>query len=457
MIQSPREELLSPSRKGALFYFVVGAVLFLLLGLLAHNMPGQQNCDFKALYTASKAFLQHHDPYRQANLVRAYQSLYPGYHPILSQVDTIYVNLPSTVVLLAPFALLPWTAAQVLWSALTAVSVIFAAWLMWDLAYVWSPRVAGILTFVVLSGSQALLFVGNPAGLVIGLVTIGAWCFVREKNVAIGVACMAIALLIKPQDAGFIWLYFLLIGGRSRRRALQTLAIVIPVACWAAISIAQISPDWMIELRQNLMTTMGPEQVNNPLATRVDPLWPGSMIVSLQTVTGVFWTDPRIYNGVAYLVLVPLIVFWALKSKGSRPDPARAWIALATIVPLSMLAGYHRQHDTRLLLLALPACAMLAARKDRVGRLAVVFTSIAALASSNLVLPLFGHVSYGLRDRMPGLGGKLLYAIVGRPVPLALLVMSGFYCWLLLRPALLRDADLSVGRIEEDGPGVAVI
>lgn len=454
MIQ-PREELLSPSRKGALFYFVVGAVLFLLLGLLARNMPGQQNCDFKALYTASKAFLQHHDPYRQANLVRVYQSLYPGYQPVLSQIDTIYVNLPSTVVLLAPLALMPWSVAHVLWSALTAASLIFAAWLMWDVANAWSTRVAGILTFIVLSGSQALLFVGNAAGLVIGLVTIGVWCFVREKQVPVGVACMAIALLIKPQDAGFIWLYFLLAGGKSRRRSLQTLAIVIPVACWAAISMAQISPDWTIELRHNVITTMGPGQVNNPLAARVDPLWPGSMIVSLQTLTGVFWTDPRIYNGVAYLLLAPMIVFWALKSKGSQANLARVWIAIATIVPLSMLAGYHRQHDTRLLLLALPACAMLAARKDRVGKLAVVFTLAAALASSNLVLPLFGHVSYGLRDRIPGLGGELLYAIVGRPVPLALLAMSGFYCWLLIRPRLLTQADLSVGQIKEDAPGVA--
>jgi hypothetical protein len=238
---------------------------------------------------------------------------------------------------------------------------------------------------------------------------------------------------------------------------LQTLAIVVPVACWAAISVAQLSPDWMIELRQNLMTTMGPGQTNNPLAVMVDPLWPGSMIVSLQTLTGVFWTDPRIYNGLAYLVLAPLIVFWVLKSKGSRLDPARAWIALATVVPISMLAGYHRQHDTRLLLLALPACAMLAARKDRVGRLAVVFTSVAVLASSNLVLPLFGHVSHGLRDRMPGVGGELLYAIVGRPVPLALLAMSGFYCWLLLRPALLPGEDLNPSPIKEDAPGVAAI
>jgi hypothetical protein len=366
------------------------------------------------------------------------------------------VNLPSTVILLAPFALLPPAVAQVLWTTLTAASVIFAAWIMWDLACGWSPRVAGLLTFVVVSGSQALLFVGNAAGLVVGLITVGVWCFVREKHAAIGVVCMAAALLIKPQDAGFIWLYFLLAGGMARRRAVQTLAIVIPVACLTAISMAQISPDWIIELRRNVMATIGPGQINNPLAAWVDPHYAGAMIVSLQTATGVFWTDPRIYNGLACLVLAPLILLWAVKSTGSRLDPARAWIALAAAVPLSMLAGYHRQYDTRLLLLALPACAMLAARKDRVGRLALVFTSIAALASSNLVLPLFGFVSYGLRDRIPGVGGELLYALLGRPVPLALLAMSGFYCWVLLRPALLTGTDLRGAEVGQGTAGIAV-
>jgi hypothetical protein len=429
----------------------MGAVVFLLLGLLDRNMPGQENCDFKALYAASRAFLEHHDPYRQANLARVYQSLDPGYRPLLIEIDKLCVNLPSTVVLYAPAALLPWPVAQVLWTALTAVSLLFAAWLMWDIACTWSPGVAGVLTFMVVSGSQALLFAGNPAGLVIGLISAGVWCFVREKHVAIGVVCMAIALLIKPQDAGLIWLYFLLAGGMARRRAVQTLGIAVAAACWAAIQMAQISPDWIMELRRNMMATLGPEQINNPLGAWVDPHSAGAMIVSLQTVTGVFWTDPRVYNGVAYLVLAPLILLWALKSRGSRLDPARGWLALAAAVPLSMLAGYQRQYDTRLLLLALPACAMLAARRDSVGRLAVVFTALAALATSNLVLPLFGFVSFGLRDRITGVGGELFYALVGRPAPLALLAMSGFYCWLLLRPELLRGTDLhdaEIGRVQ---------
>ncbi len=262
--------------------------------------------------------------------------------------------------------------------------------------------------------------------------------------------------MIKPQDAGFIWLYFLLAGGTSRRRAVQTLAIVIPVACLTAISMAQISPDWIIELRRNVMATIGPGQINNPLAAWVDPHYAGAMIVSLQTLTGVFWSDPRIYNSVAFGLMAPLVLLWAVKSTGSQMDLGRTWIALAAAVPLSMLAGYHRQYDTRLLLLAMPACAMLAARKDRVGRLAVVFTAIAVLASSNLVLPLFGFVSYGLRERMPGVGGEALYAILGRPVPLALLAMSGFYCWLLLRPGLWRGAELRGAEVGRGAAGVAV-
>jgi hypothetical protein len=152
----------------------------------------------------------------------------------------MYVNLPTTFIVIAPFAMLPWGPAHVLWMTLTAVSLILAAFLVWNLGASYAPNLSLFLICILLANCQMVFYGGNAAGIVIGLCVVAVWCFLRERFVLAGVLCLAISLAIKPHDAGLVWLYFLLAGGVYRKRALQTLLVTAcPVFGWPLVGNAR--------------------------------------------------------------------------------------------------------------------------------------------------------------------------------------------------------------------------
>jgi hypothetical protein len=83
------------------------------------------------------------------------------------------------------------------------------------------------------------------------------------------------------------------------------------------------------------------------------------MIISLQAIVAEFRNDPRFYNPVVYVLCGTLLLIWSLKTLRSTFSPRLAWFALAAISALAMLPVYHRSYDARLLLLTIPACAIL--------------------------------------------------------------------------------------------------
>lgn len=433
----------SKARLDGAFLVAAGGALFVLLGCTWNTNPLLKMGDFKAVYYASEALLHHQDPYSDSNLLHIYAAA-PENRTLLSHLPlpavTMCVNLPTTVALLAPIALLPWSVAQVLWSVLIAASFLLAAYLIWEVGAEWAPRMSGVLVFLVLSGSQALLEVGNAAGIAVSLCILGAWCFIRGRFVAAGVVCLALSLVLKPQDAGFVWLFFLLAGGVHRRRALQTLAVVAALALFSLLWVGQVSPHWAEELHANLVSTSAPGQVNDPTPVVVEPGIHGAMTVSLQTVTAVFTREPALFNLLAYALCAPFILLWGFAALRTRPSIVRDWFALAAIVPISMLVCYHRQHDTRILLLAIPVCALFWAEGKTSGKLATITTVIALLASSNPLLQLFGVMTYHLRMVTTGISGEILTATVGRPVAVAMLAMGTFCCTLFAMKSSSAEA-----------------
>jgi hypothetical protein len=353
-------------------------------------------------------------------------------------VITTCMYLPTGVIAMVPLALLPWSAAHLIWAFLTAGCFLFAAYLMWDAAAEWSPRIAGILMLLVLSGNAMVLKVGNSAAVVIGLCAIAVWCFVRERYITVGVLCLAAALALKPQNAGFIWLYFLLASPAHRKRALQALGVVAVIAVISLLWMRQVSPNWTVELHNNVQATFGPGQMNSPDSPLIDPGVNGPTIASLQTVTSLFWQDVRIYSPVAYLALAPLLLIWIWSVLRRGEAWGAPWIELAAILPVTILFGYHRQYDTGLLMIAFPACAMLSCQSRRIGRLAVGFTFAAVLLSNDLVLHDIGNLSLSLRINHPGVILTLVYSVLGRPVVWAMLALAVFYAWVLWRRRLIE-------------------
>jgi hypothetical protein len=388
--------------------------------------------DFKVVFLGTRCLLLHHDPYDENQLMTVYideGGKRPSSPPELNrvrQVVALQVYFPTAFLYVAPFALLPFSAAHGIWSGITVVVFTLAAFLMWVLAQDRAPNAAFYLACFVLANSGILYAGGNPAGLAIGLCLVATWCFLQEKHVYVAMICFAVSLALKPHDTGFVWLYFLLAGGVFRKRALQTLALTILLALPAILWISHASPHWMQELSGNLSATSVPGGITDPGPTSMSGSG-GGMIIDLQTVVSVFRNDPRLYNPITYALCGLLLAIWIVITMRSRSTLSKHYLALAAVAPLSMLPVYHRPHDAKLLLLTLPACAMLLSEGGMIGRMALLLNSAAIALTSDFPLALLAKATNGFSQATEGVQGKLLTVLLSRPVPVVLLALGVFY------------------------------
>src|SRR5208337_3591324 len=182
-----------------------------------------------------------------------------------------------------------------------------AALLMWNIGESYAPNVSLFLIFILLVNCESIFGAGNTAGIAVGLCVVAVWCFLQERFVPAGILCLALSLVIKPHDAGLVWLYFLLAGGVYRKRALQTLLVAGVLALPAVLWVSQVVPEWAPELRSNLQAASVRGGLNDPGPTAIGFHHPDP-IVDLQTVVSVFRDDPRIYVPASYLVTGTLLL-----------------------------------------------------------------------------------------------------------------------------------------------------
>ena len=406
--------------------------------------------DFRAVYYGTRSLLQHHNPYDVRELERIVREE-DGERPFETiqqhQAVVLCINLPTTFLFVAPMALLPFAIAQVLWLALLAGSLILAAFLIWKLSERFSPIVSLLLICTVLANSEGVFLGGNTAGIAVSLCLVAVWCFVEERFVPAGILCMALSLAIKPHDSGFVWLYFLLAGGASRKRALQSLAVTVVMAFSAILWVSQIAPNWMQDWQSNFaISARG--GINDPGPSSSVGFHNLDPVIDLQSVISVFRVDPRVYNLITYLVCGSLVLLWLIATRKFRFSSASARLALAAIVPLTLLITYHRPWDAKLLLLAVPACTMLWAEGGLIGWLALLVTGAAVVSTGDIPLAILSILTGNVRTSSESPWGGVLTVFTARPIPLILLLMGVFYLWAYVRRT--PNSEIPIGPEFED-------
>ncbi len=426
------------ARLGSLLLLLLSSVTFISWGAHLGRNAVYGMVDFKTIYWGNRCLIQHCDPYRQNELESVY--LAEGgensseFTPLRTSV-TLFVYFPTASILIAPFALLPWGPAHALWMTLTAAGMILAAFLMWDLGAKRAPTVSILLACLVLANCEFVFATGNAAGLAVSLCVVAVWCFFHERFGLAGVLCLAFGLVLKPHDGGLVWLYFLLAGGVHRKRALQTLVAAVVLSLPGILWITHVSPHWMQELHTNMLVNFAPGSLSDPRPANFDGRLPWT-IIDLQTVFSVFRDDPRFYNLAAYLAVAPLLLVWMFVTLRSRFVEARAWVALAAIAALSMLPVYHRPYDAKLLLLTIPACAMLWTEGGLIRWLAVLVNTAAIVFTADIPLLLFDALTKNIRPDSTRLWGRIETVLLARPAPLILLVVGIFYLWIYAQRCL---------------------
>jgi hypothetical protein len=420
------------ARKDGRNLFVLGAIIFIAAGVFWESSTPAPLMDFRTAYYSARCLVRGCDPYRQSDVARLFGAdaeLMPRNLDAENMVVTRNVYLPSEFALTVPFALLPFRAAAACWIAAIALSLVLAAWLMWNAGSSYSPLLTGALLFVFLANCESLLVGGNPAALAVALCTIAAWCFVTERFTAAGILCLALSLALKPHDSGFVWLYFLLAGGANRRRALATLMVVAIIAVPMVLWVTHLSPHWLGEMHSNLLAFSAHGGINDP-----GPASSGGhgivMITDLQAAIAPFWDDPRVYNSASYAICAPLFLILIFVTVRSAKARVNAWFALASIAALSMLPLYHRQYDAKLILLTVPACAILRAEGGAIGWIAVLVNLAGILVTADIPWAIFLGLLAWLHGPNSGLAATLLTIAQTVPVPFTLLALGAFYLWI---------------------------
>jgi hypothetical protein len=435
---------MTQARLNGLYLLLFGSIVFTGIGMVSEKDSKTPMLDFAVLYNPARCLLQHSDPYNENEVLRVYEAgkeyrpfIDPNQHPVTKR----YFYLPTAFSFTLPFALLPWGPAHILWMTLTVGSFLFASFLIWESGADSAPIVCGVLLAFLLVNSEILVVLCNSAGISISLCIVAVWCFLRGRFAAAGILCLAFSLALKPHDAGLVWLYFLLAGGVYRKRALQTLLAAVLLCLPSVLWVWHIAPHWMREWRSNLLSFSAPGGINDPGLAALRA-YGRSGVVNLQSALSIFWDNPRFYNTAAWLLSGALLLAWSLLTLRARFMPLRAWLALASIAAITMLPAGHHYYDSKLLLLTVPACAMLWAEGGPIRWFAFLVTAAGLVFTGDIPLAILASIANGLHLNSAGFLGKMLTLALLRPAPLILLMVAIFYLWAYARRA---GEDVSTG------------
>jgi hypothetical protein len=419
----------------SLYLLLFGSIVFIFLGVALESASEYKMEDFGVTYYPAKCLIQHCDPYMETEVwrvIRADDNYRPSNTTNALRFAAPYVYPPTAFSFTVPFAMLPWGPAHVLWLTLTIGGLIIASFLIWNLAADSAPIVSGVLIGFFLASSEVIVILCNPAGIAISLCVVAVWCFFRERFITVGILCLAVSLALKPQDTGLVWLYFLLAGGVYRKRALQTLIVAIVLSLPAVLWVWYVAPHWIQEWHSNILVYSAQGGVNDPslAASRAQ----GSKgLISLQAVLNAASDNPLIYNQARYLACGALLLAWAVRAVRSRVSQRGTWLALASIAALSMLLVGHHLYDTKLLLLTVPACAMLWAEGGLVGWLALLVNTAGFILTGDLLWAIVFAFINSPHLSATAQSAKILIDVQIFSIPLILLLMGIFYLWLYLR------------------------
>ena len=429
-----------------------GAVIFVVIGIAWSQSTSIAMGDFKVVYYSARCLLHGGDPYDAREVAKVYDA--EGREPASTtarsrEVMTRFFYPPPAFILTVPFALLGYGIGHVLWMILSGGCLILAALLVWDLCKDIAPVLSGALLGFLLMSSFWLLMIGNSAAIAISLCAGAVWCFMRERWVTAGIVLLALSLALKPHDTGFVWLFFLLAGGTFRRRALLTLVVLAVLSLPAFLWVMRVSPHWIHEIQGNAVSFSEVGGITDPGVAGMAGRNMDS-VVELQSAVSVFWENPRTYNLITWMIWGVLLFVWMLVTYFSQPRGARAWIGLAAISSLSMLPLYHLQHDAKLLLLAIPACALVWVEGGVSAWLAAILTGGAIAINGDIC----SGIRIALTDRFlvpqPNLFSRLATVVLTRPGSILLLAMSVFYICVFVRQKGAREAMLDGPRRLED-------
>ncbi|HEY1254366.1 MAG TPA: hypothetical protein VGF01_06270, partial [Terracidiphilus sp.] len=158
-----------------------------------------------------------------------------------------------------------------------------------------------------------------------------------------------------------------------------------------------------------------------------------AMVIDLQAAIAIFHNDPRVYNFLSYLICGGMLLAAAVQILRKQFSPRSAWLALAAVSALTMLVTYHKPWDAKLLLLTIPACAMLSTEGKKIQWMALLVTASGLIFTGDIPLGILTVIADHQHLGTTSFLEKLKTVLLIRPASMMLVVVAIFYLWMLLR------------------------
>jgi hypothetical protein len=405
---------------------LVAAAYFLIHGPL-HAGSDYAN-DFAAPYTSARLWIQHQDPYDAASFMPTWvaagaPSTKPDGTPVYANPSSTHsVYPPPSIVVLAPFALLPWATA---WATLTILSTtLYLASLVlltrllpgtWQQLYKPAFLTIGFLFAPTLSA----LHVSNVVTLSATLLLLAIYLLFRatmENQPLSAITATSIAILLtlslclKPTLGPFMLIYLLL----TQRWLIFSTTLFFTAAITGLFQLLQPNWNWLPSLRRNIdfLFHAGVADLaerNLARSDRIDIQLPAYTLTHSRTAATL----------IAAVVTLILLVFWYRLSAQSNLTTDRHLLLLSSLLTLGLLPFYQRFYSAIVLLL--PVLWALRNLKSpatkKYARWILALCSV-FLVNSSVVLRLHGVVSDPSH-------------------PLTEIFLSPHLCWILLALCLL--------------------
>ncbi len=365
VVQESREPMNLARHSLDFLVFCVSALIFLGIGgYQALHFSG----DFMPVYTGAKCLLHGCNPYDPLQLKQQ------GSQEMNSPSMDTPNYPPSTLLVLSPFALPPFPIARFLWFLLNGGLFVFSAWLILlqcPQSYRGLPTIVVSLILVL---SKNLLWLGQPTIFALSLLIIGSYLFVRGRFLSIGAFLLMLSLAVKPQIGGLIVLY-LLLSGIHRRYIVMAGAGALGLLLSGGLILSEHAPSshWKSDLRTNISATLKPGALNDPRPASGH----AAEEINLQPVTSVVFSGEQEFNDAAYAIFLVLLAVWIIAFRRAHAEKEMYFLLLASLAVLSLLPIYHRSYDAALLIITVPAVAIVFQKRRFLGAVMAALTVVA--------------------------------------------------------------------------------
>jgi hypothetical protein len=433
MTRATQEVGASWQRRAAIAILLICGLIYAARGYYQQEHQ-LHSYDFKTIYASARCLIHGCDPYDSQQIFAAFLAAGGPGDDLRPFRPNEPVYLPAALALVAPFALLPWGPAHLLWLAFSTGAFLLGVALISRLCLTVSPLLSALAMGLLVVSSTLLMMLAQPVQLTVGLSAIAVWCLLERRYLPAGILCFAVALVFKPHVAGCVWLYFFLAGGDHRKHAIRILLVAVlislPGFVWATA--APASSHWMSEIPANVKALAAPGMTNDPGPLNRDVHY----LAHIQTVISVFRDDPHFYDGLAHLLGAVLLGLWLVPVLRMHPSRERDYLALASIVCISFLPTYHRSYDACLLVLIFPAFALLISQGRRFRWWTLAFTIVPIILLRQLWADFASH---RLALALAGTGALSRWqtVLLLRPAAIGCSLLAGFYLasfyWAMVR------------------------